>query len=1320
MIRKGLITLTFLALAFVLVLLVNDHAQCDDLCDKPFVEGIVEVIARQVSQLPQGVYDSFSNRTFVVFPGCSSQEGTGTTPCTADPYITFYDHASNTWATPMKVADSPPRHDSHFYPQIVIDSQSYIHVFNSGHVDPIQHFKSTAKADRSDILSPENWEEIPFSVTEDQDKATYLMAFQTKDNTIYLFYRQTVQGDPDWYEPIYYIKSTDDGVAWSAPKKVIDPGGKDQSDGSCVGLTNDDGWDTIYIKSVHYQSEPERLHLTFENHKEHNAYEDKLFYVYFDFGDEKVYAPNGNDLGQCVNQNEFENPANSTEIYSSGQQEFTEITSVVSVDANGKVNIFHTIEENDGKVTTDHVVWNGSDWDSPVHLFWDEPYHTRPLAVEFHDDNSFDLYIEQSPYDFSLTKLVKWHRNKDLCAPRWSRTMIRSNLDDAEYADFAFLTNHHPYIRATFTEGPYTVWYYPLPTGKMYAWGIREEGRLYTIHGQVADVKGTPFPGVVVSAGADRTTTPDATGHYAFTDVTAGSYILTPTLTGYTFYPPTRTVTLPPNTADQNYIILSGSVSTTLILGPDSFSLPTSLTLTTTRGLVTRLDFPAGVVSQTTRLLLRPTLASGPAGFTFAGHAFDLTAYQQGDLQSDLAFSMPVTVNVHYEDYDLSLISDESQLSLRWWAGDEWRDVTETCHPASSYTRDLENNSLSVGLCHTGRFGLFGPTNQLFLPSVLHNYDPRRLTLFPSDDIQPALSPDGEAIVFISDRDGQSDVFRLSTRGGSATNLNQTFADQDTPIFSPDGSTIVFATDRAGDWDIYLMDADGNNVRAAVEGMETDELHPSFTPDGLGMVFSSNRDGGNWDIYTATIGSNTWARLTSDPAADRFPTFSADGAMIAFRSERDGNSEIYVMDADGSNLRRMTDDPAFDGYPTFTPDGSGVLFVSTRSGELSAYVVNLAGEGVASLQQRTDWRMDTPRLSKSGRRVMYAEGPTGSPSDIYEDEFTSPLLSIGKQGVANLGGQCNWEAGVLAYGWIQAWRATQDDEYRQWAQKWIADCLPVKTEITHVNDGLLGYAALVAYETSGQPDYLAFAQRVADYFISEAPRTADGTLTHDSNRVWVDTLLGTVPFLMEMSQVSGSDLYAGEAISQVLRHAEHLQDPASGLYHHAWDESQSNPAGQTYWGRGNGWALLADVAVLSAMTTTHPLRPAILDIMQRQAAGLEPLQDSSGLWRTVLIRSDSYTETSASALIGYVFKRGIQEDWLDEETYASVAQAAALGVWRQVLADGTVTNVSASTWPMLTEEEYNDRPRDSFQLYGQGLVLLLESPTLFCGDSSKK
>lgn len=285
------------------------------------------------------------------------------------------------------------------------------------------------------------------------------------------------------------------------------------------------------------------------------------------------------------------------------------------------------------------------------------------------------------------------------------------------------------------------------------------------------------------------------------------------------------------------------------------------------------------------------------------------------------------------------------------------------------------------------------PTAPVPTPTLTKASEFVRLTYDPAEHSQPALSPDGQTVVFISDWGDQPDVVSLSIGGGQPINLTQTpSAQEDTPVFSPDGSAIAFASDRDGDWSIYLMDTDGTNVRPALSGdAGTDEVHPAFSPDGTALVFSSNRADGNWDIYSAPIGSGAWTRLTTDPAADRFPTLSADGRTIVFRSERDGNSEIYFMEADGSNLRRVTDNPAFDGYPSIIPDGSGVVFVSNRSGKWNTYVMNLAGEGLAALEQREGWEMDTPRLSSDGRWLVYAGGRTGGTFDIYLREFVSPL-----------------------------------------------------------------------------------------------------------------------------------------------------------------------------------------------------------------------------------------------------------------------------------------------------------------------------------------
>ena len=114
-------------------------------------------------------------------------------------------------------------------------------------------------------------------------------------------------------------------------------------------------------------------------------------------------------------------------------------------------------------------------------------------------------------------------------------------------------------------------------------------------------------------------------------------------------------------------------------------------------------------------------MASGGAGFAFTGHAFELAAYQGGVLQPGFTFSTPVTITIYYSDDDIRVVTDESELTLYWWTGSAWQDAAETCSPASTYVRDTSNNVLSVPVCHLSKFGLLGPTHNMYLPLVMRN-----------------------------------------------------------------------------------------------------------------------------------------------------------------------------------------------------------------------------------------------------------------------------------------------------------------------------------------------------------------------------------------------------------------------------------------------------------------------------------------------------------------------------------------------------------------------------------------------------------------------
>lgn len=324
------------------------------------------------------------------------------------------------------------------------------------------------------------------------------------------------------------------------------------------------------------------------------------------------------------------------------------------------------------------------------------------------------------------------------------------------------------------------------------------------------------------------------------------------------------------------------------------------------------------------------------------------------------------------------------------------------------------------------------------------------------------------------------------------------------------------------------------------------------------------------------------------------------------------------------------------------------------------------------------------------------------------------LRQVGQAGFERLGSACGWDAGVLGWGWAEQWQATGDEQYWNALQSWVDGCLAAGATITHVNDVPLAYAVAVLQRRSPQPTYAALAAEATNYLFETAPRTQDGALIHLAAMVWDDTLIDVIPFLIEMWQSSGEARYLEEAVKQVQLHAAHLQDPATGLYHHAWSEPANALSGPFFWGRGNGWVLLSQAKLLAALPADDTRRPALAAAFQRQAAALVERQAANGMWHTVVSRSDFYVETSATALIAAGLASGVAQGLLDA-TAARAAADGAVAVWSQVpatgIASGIAAGVSGLTGPMDQEAAYNAIPISEFELYGQGVVLLLGAAT---------
>jgi Tol biopolymer transport system component len=228
-------------------------------------------------------------------------------------------------------------------------------------------------------------------------------------------------------------------------------------------------------------------------------------------------------------------------------------------------------------------------------------------------------------------------------------------------------------------------------------------------------------------------------------------------------------------------------------------------------------------------------------------------------------------------------------------------------------------------------------------------------------------SPDGRRMALVGYiTDNNWSIYLMDADGSNLTRLTHNGVVEDSePAWEPGGARIAFTRSYPAQNDrseLWLMNADGSNQHwIGIEG-----FGPKWSPGGSRFVYCSNSTG-NWELYTCRINGSGVRRLTQTNDLETLPIWSPDGSEILFTSTRDGISEIHVMKADGTDRRGLTHTGYNNYQPRWSPDGSLIAFGSEMGGgpnQSEICIMNADGSNVRQVTNNVgdnmaicpDWR----------------------------------------------------------------------------------------------------------------------------------------------------------------------------------------------------------------------------------------------------------------------------------------------------------------------------------------------------------------------------
>ncbi len=311
----------------------------------------------------------------------------------------------------------------------------------------------------------------------------------------------------------------------------------------------------------------------------------------------------------------------------------------------------------------------------------------------------------------------------------------------------------------------------------------------------------------------------------------------------------------------------------------------------------------------------------------------------------------------------------------------------------------------------------------------------------------------------------------------------------------------------------------------------------------------------------------------------------------------------------------------------------------------------------------------------------------------------------------------DWGPAVMAYALTDLYEQTHDPRYKDYVQQWHAhwqNHYPLFWS-DHVPP-VASAVRLAAYECQSNAANAAkdMAQVTMRYLLLEAPRTADGGISHLGNflpgspQLWVDSLFMFGSYLMAYGQTYAQteawDVYA----EQITIFVDTMQDE-SGWFRHAWVHEAVYPTAPVFWGRGNGWIASIVSRFLEILPREHPQWDTIAQAHVKLLQAVIDNQDPAGLWWTVTDKPGAtYLEVSASALFVDGLYRAANLGLLPKAQVQTTRNKALAAIKRNLVYEDnllTVDRVSGATQPA-GQAGYHAIQKSTDIHYGVGSVIM--------------